>query len=130
MSDDEYYSENNSESEESDNEVINTKTPIKFRPTIVAGIQVDDVGNDSDIESLDSHDGIISGIPVYNNDDTIIGLVYTIISNKIIIIPLITIHNYIQYNDLKNIFSKIKHNIIRKKSNKINKIVTISDEKK
>jgi DNA-directed RNA polymerase I, II, and III subunit RPABC2 len=51
MSDDEYYSENNSESEESDNEVINTKTPIKFRPTIVAGIQVDDVGNDSDIES-------------------------------------------------------------------------------
>jgi DNA-directed RNA polymerase I, II, and III subunit RPABC2 len=51
MSDDEYYSENNSESDESDNEEIVTKPVIKFRPTIVAGIQVDDVGNDSDLES-------------------------------------------------------------------------------
>ena len=51
MSDDEYYSENNSESEESDNEVINSKTPIKFRPTIGTGIKVDVVDNDSDIET-------------------------------------------------------------------------------
>jgi len=51
MSEDEYYSENNYKSEESDNEVIDAKTPIKFRPTIVDGIPVDDVGNDYDIES-------------------------------------------------------------------------------
>jgi DNA-directed RNA polymerase I, II, and III subunit RPABC2 len=52
MSDEEeYYSENNSESEDSDNEVIDTKTPIKFRPTVGDGIKVDDADNDSDLES-------------------------------------------------------------------------------
>jgi len=52
MSDQEYYSENNSESEDSDNEVVDTtKTPIKFRPTVGDSIKVDDADNDSDLES-------------------------------------------------------------------------------
>jgi DNA-directed RNA polymerase I, II, and III subunit RPABC2 len=51
MSDDEYYSDNNSGSDESDNEEIVAKPVIKFRPPIVAGIHIDDVGIDSDLES-------------------------------------------------------------------------------
>ena len=52
MSDDEYYSDNNSVSEESDGEeVIQTKTPVKFRPNVDLNIKIDDADNDSDLES-------------------------------------------------------------------------------
>lgn len=51
MSDDEYYSDNNSESEDSENEEINTTIPIKFRPPNSINIQNNDVDNDSDVES-------------------------------------------------------------------------------
>ena len=51
MSDEEYYSENNSESEDSDNEVIDSKTPIKFRPPVVNSIKINDDDDDSDLES-------------------------------------------------------------------------------
>jgi DNA-directed RNA polymerase I, II, and III subunit RPABC2 len=50
MSDDEYYSDNNSLSDDSDNE-NNHKKPIKFRPKVVNNIQIDDA--DSDLESDD-----------------------------------------------------------------------------
>jgi hypothetical protein len=42
MSDDEYYSDNNSESEDSENEEINTTIPIKFRPPNSINIQNND----------------------------------------------------------------------------------------
>jgi DNA-directed RNA polymerase I, II, and III subunit RPABC2 len=51
MSDEEYYSENNSESEDSENEVIDSKTPIKFRPPVGNNIKINDIDDDSDLES-------------------------------------------------------------------------------
>jgi DNA-directed RNA polymerase I, II, and III subunit RPABC2 len=56
MSDDEYYSDNNSGSDESDNEEIVAKPVIKFRPNIGITLPVDDVGIDSDLESDDEED--------------------------------------------------------------------------
>ena len=53
MSDDEYYSDNNSLSDDSDNET-NKKTTVKFRPKIANNIQIDDADNDSDLESEDN----------------------------------------------------------------------------
>jgi DNA-directed RNA polymerase I, II, and III subunit RPABC2 len=53
MSDDEYYSDNNSLSDDSDNDDIHKKKPIKFRPKS-SNIQIDDAENDSDLESEDN----------------------------------------------------------------------------
>lgn len=54
MSDDEYYSDSNSLSEDSDNDDIHKKTPIKFRPKVANNVQIDDADNDSDLESEDN----------------------------------------------------------------------------
>jgi DNA-directed RNA polymerase I, II, and III subunit RPABC2 len=56
MSDDEYYSDNNSGSDESDNEEIVATPVIKFRPNIGITLPVDDIGIDSDLESDEDDD--------------------------------------------------------------------------
>jgi len=52
MSDEDYYSDNNSESEDSDNEVVDTKIPNKFRPPTSNIIEIGGgVEDESDIDS-------------------------------------------------------------------------------